>query len=125
MNESAEARPAHPVPGVARLGVAALIALSMLALLWETVLAPLRPGGTWLALKALPLLLLLPGVARGTRRARQVASLLLPWYVAEGLVRALTEHGRHALVAAAAALIALCAFAAILAWLRRERKAFT
>ena len=125
MSDSPDRRPARAAPAVARLGVAALLALALLALLWETVLAPLRPGGTWLALKALPLLLLLPGVARGTRRARQVASLVLPWYVAEGLVRAFTEHGRHALVAATSALVALCAFAAILAWLRAERKVST
>jgi uncharacterized membrane protein len=120
-----EVRATPRVPPVARVAVAALAALALLALLWETVLAPLRPGSAWLALKALPLLVLLPGVARGRLRARQIASLLLPWYVAEGLVRALTEHGRHALVAALSALLALCAFAAILAWLRGERKAVT
>ena len=41
----------------------------------NSLLAPLRPGGSWLALKALPLALLLPGVARGALRPRQVARL--------------------------------------------------
>jgi hypothetical protein len=38
----------------------------------------------------------------GVARARQCASLLLPLYAGEGIVRALTEQGRHAQVAAMA-----------------------
>ena len=107
----------------ARVTIAALVALTLLIVLWETVLAPLRPGSAWLALKALPLALVLPGVARGAKRARQWLSLLLPWYGAEASVRAITEHGRHALVAALAAALAAAAFAALLAWFRAERRA--
>lgn len=103
----------------ARLAFAGLLALTALTVLWELVLAPLRPGGTWLALKALPLAFLLPGVARGGRRARQAATLIVPWYAAEGLVRAITESGRHALVAGASAFLALVTFVALIAWLRR------
>jgi len=99
----------------------ALLALVILLVLWETALAPLRPGSGWLALKALPLALLLPGVLRGIRRSRQWLALLLPFYAAEGCVRAVTEHGRHALVAALAAAIAIITFVALLAWFRAER----
>lgn len=104
-----------------RVTTSALLALVILLVLWETALAPLRPGSAWLALKALPLALLLPAVMQGSRRARQWLALLLPFYVAEGCVRAVTEHGRHALVAALAASIALVTFAALLAWFRAER----
>ena len=93
----------------------------MLLVLWETALAPLRPGSAWLALKALPLALLLPGMARGARRARQWLALLLPWYFAEGLVRALTEQGRHAACAAVAAGLAAVTFLAVLRGFRRVR----
>jgi len=117
---------AAPVDAAARLraaraAFALLLALGGLALLWETVLAPARPGGSWLALKALPLFALVPGVARGRRRAGQVATLLVPWYAAEGIARAASEQGRHALVAATSAALAIAAFAALLAWLRRPR----
>jgi uncharacterized membrane protein len=54
-----------------RVSVAAVAALILLELLWELWLAPLRPGGSWLALKALPLALLWPGLARGAKRPRQ------------------------------------------------------
>jgi len=104
----------------ARIATSGLVALALLALLWETVLAPLRPGGTWLALKAVPLAALLPGTLRGHRRTRSAAALLLPWYAAEGLVRALNEHGRHAVVAALAAALAAATFVALLAWARAE-----
>lgn len=105
-----------------RAAAALVLALTLLELAWELVLAPLRPGGSWLALKAVPLALLWPGLARGARRSRQIASLLLPLGFAEALVRALTEGGRHSLVAGAVAALALAAFAAILLSFRPPRR---
>ena len=102
-----------------RLAVAAVAALVLVELLWELWLAPLRPGGSWLALKALPLALAWPGAARGARKARQWLVLLLPFYVAEGIVRALTENGRHALLASMATIVAIIALVALLASFRR------
>jgi uncharacterized membrane protein len=93
----------------------------LLELLWELWLAPLRPGGSWLALKALPLALLWPGLARGTRRPGQWLTLLLPLYLAEAVVRAVSESGRHALVAWMAAALAAVAIAALLACFRAGR----
>jgi uncharacterized membrane protein len=107
---------------IARIATSGLLALVLLTLLWETVLAPLRPGGTWLALKALPLAVLVPGVLRGHRKTRQIATLVLPWYVGEGLVRAVTEHGRAVIVAGLSAGLAAVTFGALLVWLRRETK---
>jgi uncharacterized membrane protein len=97
------------------------MALLLLELLWELWLAPLRPGGSWLALKALPLMLLWPGLARGARRPRQWLALLLPLYLAEAIVRAVSESGRHALVAWTATVLAAIAFAALLASFRAAR----
>ena len=84
------------------------------------MLAPLTPRGSWLALKAAPLALLAPGVLRGDRRARQWLALLLPFYIAEALARALVEPGRHALVAATTCAIATVTFVALLRWFRAE-----
>ena len=102
--------------------VAALAALMLLEILWELLLAPLKPGGSWLAFKALPLAALWPGIAHGRLRAAQWALLLLPWYVAEGIVRAWSEAGRQALCAATAAALALVALAAGLTWVRALRR---
>jgi len=108
-----------------RLAVAAVAALVLLEVLWELWLAPLKPGGSWLALKALPLALLWPGLARGAARPRQWLSLLLPLYFAEAIVRALTEGGRHRVVALAATVLAGVAFAAVLASFRAARRGGT
>lgn len=105
-----------------RAAAATVLALALLELLWELWLAPLKPGGSWLALKALPLLALTPGVVRGRVRARQWTLLLLPWYVAEGVVRASSESGRQALCAGAAAALALAALAAGLGWFRAQAR---
>jgi len=103
-----------------RAAAASLLALALLELLWELWLAPLKPGGSWLALKAVQLLALTPGVARGRVRARQWTLLLLPWYVAEGVVRAFSENGRQALCAGAGTALALAALVAGLGWFRAQ-----
>jgi uncharacterized membrane protein len=111
---------APSVVAAARLTVASLVALALLEFLWEALLAPL-PGARWLAVKALPLAMLVPGVARGRRRSRQWLALLTPCYFGEALVRALTETGRHGAVAAMAAAVAATTFVAVLVWFRAEK----
>ena len=105
----------------ARWTVLGLAALTLLELLWETLLAPQHASGALFALKAVPLALLFPGVARGNRRSRQWLALLLPLYFAEALTRAMSEHGRYALVAGMAAAIAATTFMALMVWFRAER----
>ena len=110
--------PASPL--AARAATVGLIALVLICVLWEMLLAPLRPGGSWLALKVVPVALLVPSALKGTRRALQGLTLLLPFYVAEGTVRGWSESGRHALVAWIAASVAIATLIAVLAWLRSE-----
>ena len=110
-------------PDWQRLAVAAVAALALLEALWELWLAPLKPGGSWLALKALPLALLWPGLAGGALKARQWLALLLPLYFGEAIVRAVTESGRHGIVALAATATAAVAFGALLASFRAARSA--
>jgi uncharacterized membrane protein len=105
----------------ARWTIVGLATLGLLELLWEIVLAPMPAGGIWLALKAVPLAILFPGVARGERRPRQWLTLLLPFYFAEALTRAMSESGRSAIVAGLAATIAVATFVALLLWFRAER----
>lgn len=66
----------------------AWLALIALCIGWELWLAPLRAGGSWLALKAVPLLLPWRGPWRGDVRAMQWTLLLVLAYALEGLVRA-------------------------------------
>lgn len=71
--------------------VASLLALIVLSLAWELWLAPARPGGSWLVLKALPLLAPLFGLLHGRRRTFQWTSFLALAYFTEGVVRAWSE----------------------------------
>ena len=60
-----------------------LIALILLCLAWELVLAPLRPGGSWMVLKVVPLLLPLRGVLKRDVYTLQWSSMLILVYLAE------------------------------------------
>jgi len=93
---------AAPVALNPRLRLAAsasLLALVALCIVWETVLAPLRPGGSMLVLKAIPLLLPLRGILRGNLYTYQWASMLILLYFMEGVVRATSDPGFSAQVA--------------------------
>lgn len=73
-----------------RWAVAAAVtafALALLALLWEGVIAPLRTGGSWLVLKAVPLMVLWPGLWRGRLRTYQWTALWCSAYLLEGATR--------------------------------------
>lgn len=98
-----------------------LIALVLLSLAWELRLAPLRPGGSWLALKAVPLLLPLRGILHGRRYTYQWASMLILAYFAEGVVRAFGASGRPAILATAEIVLALIFFASALVYARITR----
>lgn len=99
-----------------RVTVASVALLAVLALAWELWLAPLRPGGSLLALKALPLLAALPGLVRGRLKTFQWWSLLLMVYLTEGLVRATSDTGPSAGLAAVETLLAALAFAGVLVY---------
>jgi len=98
--------------------VASLVALIFLCVAWELFLAPVRPDGSWLALKAVPLLVPLFGVLHGRRYTFQWTTLLIWLYFAEGIVRAYSDSGLSARLAAAEIALALAYFAAAVAFVR-------
>ena len=81
------------------IAVISLLSLIVLCTAWELVLAPLRPGGSWMAIKALPLLLPLMGVLRRNVYTMQWASMFVLIYFTEGVVRAWSEKGTSAMLA--------------------------
>jgi uncharacterized membrane protein len=99
----------------------ALLGLFLLCLLWELWLAPLRPGGSFVALKALPLLFPLPGILRGMRYTYQWSSMLMLAYFAEGATRAWSERGASQLLAAGEVLLSLVFFASAVVYARSTR----
>lgn len=101
-----------------RLASATLIGLLFLCPAWELWLAPLRPGGSMLALKGLPLLLPLFGILRGARYTHQWTSMLSLTYVTEGLVRALSDQGTSQALAIVETMLATILFASCLGYAR-------
>ena len=87
-----------------------LILLIALCLAWEGFLAPLKPNGSNLILKAAPLLLPLLGVLKGRRYTYQWSSMFILIYFTEGAVRAWSDQGLSALLAFIEVLLSLTYF---------------
>ena len=98
--------------------IASLVALILLCLAWELWLAPIRPGGSLLVLKTLPLLVPLFGVLRGKRYTFQWSSMFILLYFTEGVVRAWSERGLGGRLALAEAALSLVFFIAAVAYAR-------
>lgn len=104
------------------VAVGALLSLIALTLAWELWLAPLRPGGSWLALKALPLLLPLPGLLRNRMYTYRWVSLFIWLYVTEGIVRASGDRPPGNLLALAQVLLCVALFTACALHVRLRHK---
>ncbi len=104
------------------VALGAWLALIALSVLWETWIAPLRPGGSWLVAKALPLALALRGLLRADVYTMQWALLLSLLYVLEGTVRVF-EPMPVRLLAAIEIGLAVLFFAAAIVYLRPLKRA--
>jgi uncharacterized membrane protein len=104
--------------GCGLCALASLAALIALCLAWELWLAPLRPGGSWLALKALPLALPVGGILAGRRYTFQWTSLLVIAYFAEGATRAWAERGLPQALALGELALSVALFASAVACAR-------
>ena len=100
---------------------ASLIALIFLCLGWELWWAPLRPGGSWLVLKAVFLLLPLFGILRGKRYTYKWVSLFIQFYLLEGLVRATSERGMAQWLAIGETVLAGILFVSVILFIRATR----
>jgi uncharacterized membrane protein len=98
--------------------VASMLALIVLCIAWETVLAPLRPGGSWLVLKVIPLLIPLRGILKRDIYTLQWSSMLILLYFAEGVVRATTDRGLSAALGWAEVVLVCIFFFCTLMFLR-------
>jgi uncharacterized membrane protein len=87
-----------------------LIALILLCLAWETILAPFKPGGSLLTLKTLPLLIPLFGILHGKRYTYKWASMFILLYFTEGVVRAWSDVGLSAKLALIEILLSVIFF---------------
>ena len=113
---------ATPVPlratvhRVRTLAVAALLGLIALGLAWELWLAP--TGNRSLALKVLPLALPLVGLLKQRLYTYRWVSLLVWPYFIEGVVRAMSDPGPSAWLAAVEVLLCVLLFVACVVHVR-------
>ena len=106
-----------------RLGASlSLIALIILSLAWEGVLAPIKPEGSKLVLKAIPLLLPLFGILNGRRYTYQWASMFILIYFTEGAVRAWADQGISAKLALIEVLLTIFFFSCTIFYAKLTRQ---
>ena len=103
--------------------VSSLVALIVLCVAWELWLAPVRPGGSLLALKALPLVLPLPGLLKRRMYTYRWLSLMIWLYCTEGLVRATSDTAPSSYCAWAEVVLCILLFTACTLHIRLRLKA--
>lgn len=108
------------VIGARRVAVATLLALIALCLSWELFLAPLRPGGSWLALKALPLCIPLAGFLKNRMYTYRWVSLMIWLYFTEGVVRAWSDRPPSNWLALLEAVLCVVLFSACTVHIRQR-----
>ena len=94
------------------LAVGSLVGLVVLCTAWELFLAPLRPNGSLLALKALPLCLPLAGLLKNKMYTYRWVSLMVWIYFTEGAVRAYSDKAPSNYYAMLEVLLCLVLFVA-------------
>ena len=120
----ASALPAAPGVAATRwLAVGSVLGLILLGLAWELWLAPLRPGGTWLAIKVLPLCIPLAGLLRNRMYTYRWVSLVVWLYFTEGVVRAWSDPAPSRWLALAEVALCLSLFAACTLHVRWRQRA--
>ncbi|AQR65917.1 hypothetical protein BXU06_13285 [Aquaspirillum sp. LM1] len=103
------------------LSIASLIGLILLTLAWELWLAPLRPGGSFLVLKAVVLLLPLFGILRNRVYTYQWSSMFILAFFAEGVTRAWADRGLSQWLAGGEVLLSTLFFLGVLGYVRAVR----
>jgi uncharacterized membrane protein len=102
----------HQIEMTRRLALGSLIGLIVLGLTWEMWLAPIRPGGSLLALKVLPLCIPLAGILKNRMYTYRWVSLMVWLYFAEGATRAWSERPPGNYLAMIEVLLCLLLFTA-------------
>jgi uncharacterized membrane protein len=110
------------VAGTRWLATGCLLGLIVLGLAWELWLAPIKPGGSLLALKVLPLCIPLAGVLKNRMYTYRWVSLVVWLYFTEGVVRAWSDKTPSAWFALVEVLLCVALFAACALHVRLRQK---
>lgn len=117
-------QPGSDVAATRWLAVGSLLALIVLCMAWELWLAPLREGGSWLFIKALPLAFAVIGLLKRRMYTYRWLSLLVWLYFTEGVVRAWGDPAPSRWLALGEVALCIVLFVACTAHVRLRQKAF-
>lgn len=123
MNSATNPLPGSDVAATRWLAVGSLLGLIVLSVAWELWLAPLRPGGSWLVLKALPLCIPLAGLLKRRMYTYRWVSLVVWLYFTEGVVRAWSDTATGRWLALVEIALCLLLFVACALHVRLRQKA--
>ncbi|WP_297576744.1 DUF2069 domain-containing protein [uncultured Deefgea sp.] len=98
------------LPALQAITVIALVAMILLTTAWELWLAPLKPGGSWVVLKALILFLPLRGLLHGRRYTYQWYTMFVLVFFMEGVMRAWSDQGLSQGLAAIQVVLTVVSF---------------
>ena len=104
------------------LAVLTTIGLILLGLGWELIWAPVRPGGSTLVLKVLPLCIPLAGLLRNRMYTYRWLSLLVWIYFTEGVVRAYSDKAPGNYLALAEVALSSALFVACVLHVRLRQR---
>lgn len=116
-------QPSSDVAATRWLAVGSLLALIVLCMAWELWLAPLREGGSWLFIKALPLAFAVIGLLKRRMYTYRWLSLLIWLYFTEGVVRAWGDPAPSRWLALGEVALCIVLFVACTAHVRLRQKA--
>lgn len=116
-------QPGFDVAATRWLAVGSLLALIVLCIAWELWLAPLREGGSWLFIKALPLAFAVIGLLKRRMYTYRWLSLLIWLYFTEGVVRAWGDPAPSRWLALGEVALCIVLFVACTAHVRLRQKA--
>jgi uncharacterized membrane protein len=111
--------------GIARWRLAAIVLTGVLIVLgvaWETFLAPLRPGGSLLAFKVLPLVFGLAAFRKDRLRHYQLWTMLILAYLCEGVVRGMSDAAPSSMLGWLEALLAAAIYVSLTRYVQLRRR---
>ena len=99
-----------------------LFGLIFLCLAWELWLAPIKPGGSLLVLKVLPLLIPLRGILLGRVYTHKWMTMFILLYFTEGVMRAWSDKGLSQVLAGIEVALCVLVYIASIMFIRKVRE---
>jgi uncharacterized membrane protein len=102
--------------------IALVVSLAIWCVAWESQVAPLREGGSWMTLKSIPILLPIIGIIHEREKSFQILSLIVIAYLIEAVVRSYADSGTMQAMALGELILSLSLFFTLIARAKKLKK---